>query len=313
MSVTKRRSAVLAVLLSIPLPGLGQLYCGRLLAATLFALVYLSGWAAFGLAFAGLGWTLGAAGWLAFAVFGLAIVAAGLHAALAARRAGEAYALAPYNLWYFYLLVWLVVGLGSSAGALSWIRAALVSTEVVVDDGMVPGLLPGDRIRLDRRTGTLAAVGVGDVVGALDPVDGRTLRLLRVVAVGPGEVEMDAEGLKVGGERLARRVLPGSEYRRLGADGQWTTEPCRLVEEQLGGRWVRLCAQPGAGTRRSGRWDVPAGALWLLGDNRARAVDSAGFGPLPRGALLGAAFEVRYSFDPERRSLRPERKGLPIR
>jgi signal peptidase I len=309
----KPRSVLAAVLLSVPLPGLGHLYCGRVLWALGYFLLHFAGWVVFLGGWAGLGWELSVAARAAFAVFGLALVASAIHAGLCARRAGEGYRLRAYNLWYFYLLIWLAGFAAPTYGLFAWVRTSLLTTYPLLSDGMQPGLALGDYVRVDRRETARASLAVGQVVAVRDPTDGQTVRLLRVAALGPQEVELGPEGLALDGVRVPRETRGEVRLPRQGNQGEWQEQVYLESVEQLGGRGVRVLDEPDPARRRAGRWKLAAGQVLLLGDNRATAVDSSVFGPQPLEVVLGVALTVRFSRDPRTGEWRPERAGLDVR
>ncbi|HEX3256655.1 MAG TPA: signal peptidase I [Gaiellaceae bacterium] len=53
---------------------------------------------------------------------------------------------------------------------------------------------------------------------------------------------------------------------------------------------------------RSGKWTVPAGSYFMMGDNRAQSCDSREWGSVPRGDLIGPVFAVYWP--PQRISFR---------
>ncbi|MBW2700921.1 MAG: signal peptidase I [Deltaproteobacteria bacterium] len=310
--MSKARSSVTAVLLNLPLPGLGQLYCGRPLWALLFLLLHFSGWVVFFAGFVGGGWELQSASRAAVSVFVLALLASSVHVVFAARRAGDDYQLKSYNLWYFYLLVWLVAGMGPTFGMFNLVRTRLVTTLPLMSDGMHPTLLMGDRLRLDRRSATQEALVPGDLVAVVDPLDKQTLRVLRLVATGGQRVVLGPDGLSVDGKSLQLGVFDNVDYERRRADGQWRTVTCSLAEEGFAERRWRICQSPDLRVRRKLDQTVPEGSVFLLGDNRLHAKDSGDFGAVPKEDLLGRIFQVRYSIDPKSKTLRAERKGIEI-
>jgi signal peptidase I len=309
----KPRSVAAAVLLSVPLPGLGHLYCGQPLWALGYALLHFAGWGVFLGGWAGLGWELGTAARAAFVVFGLALLASAVHAGFSAARAGEGYRLRAYNLWYFYLLLWLLGFAAPTYGLFAWVRSSLLTTYPLLSDSMLPGLSLGDYVRVDRRQAARDALGVGQVVAVRDPADGETVRLLRVVAIGPQDLELGPDGLRLDGQPVERQARGEAHLPRQGPSGEWQEQTYLEFLERLGGREVRVLDEPDAARRRSGRWKLTAGQVLVLGDNRATAVDSSVFGPLPRDAVLGVALSVRFSRDPRSGEWRPERAGLDVR
>jgi signal peptidase I len=54
--------------------------------------------------------------------------------------------------------------------------------------------------------------------------------------------------------------------------------------------------------QRSGKWTVPAGSYFMMGDNRAQSCDSREWGPVSRSDLIGPVFAVYWP--PQRISFR---------
>ena len=53
---------------------------------------------------------------------------------------------------------------------------------------------------------------------------------------------------------------------------------------------------------RNGRWQVPLGSYFMIGDNRAQSCDSRQWGSVPRDDLIGPVFAVYWP--PQRISFR---------
>jgi signal peptidase I len=152
------------------------------------------------------------------------------------------------------------------AAALLALAAKSFVIDLAVVDGrsMLPGYRPGDvvvvlRCAFGLRTpfgapgsraylARWAAPAVGDVVAAASPADGAAV-VKRVAAIGP--VELRVEGAQLRGGGLVLDLAPDE------------------------------AAVLGSGVT------VPAGTVFLLGDNLRESVDSRSYGAVPMGSIGG--------------------------
>jgi signal peptidase I len=181
---------------------------------------------------------------------------------------------------------WAVLGLVAIIVAVV-LRAFVLQAFWVVSVSMEPTLQPGDRVLVDELPARIGAVNRGDIVVFSDPdaasasPDGGALaEAAHWVLTGIGVSPPD-------GPELIKRVvaLPGETWEiRRGAvyvDGRRLAEP-----------YVSRVAD-----RRSfGPGRVPAGSLFVLGDNRTNSNDSrfAQIGYIPRDTVVGRAVAVLW-------------------
>jgi signal peptidase I len=309
----KRRSVLVAVLLSLAMPGLGHLYCGKLKLAPVFWVLSFLGWTVFLLGFGTGALELSTAYPAMLVAILLVWAASGVHAGLSARKLREGYKLRGYNLWYFYLLIWILCSALPNWGLWKYTRSSVLATYPLLADGMVPTLLPGDWVLVDRRSAALEDLTRGTVVATVDPADGSTVRILRVAGLPEDALELTPTRALLNGEKITRRDLQEETFHRKTPEGTWIDQAVLRVEEESGPLKYNLFFDPDPASRRTARLEAEAGQVILLGDNRIDAIDSTVFGPVPVESLLGRAILVRRSWDPKTREWRKERRGLEIR
>lgn len=293
------RRPIVAALLSLALPGLGQLYNGELNKALWIFLAFaLAGMP--GSVFA----TLYAPSPLMAPLLALvALTTLGIwlgsivEAWHEARRAKPQ----PRHSWQvsgLYALLFLVGNAALYIGLVSGVNAHLVRSFTTPADSMAPSLLGGDYFLVDMRYNCPLCkerVTRGDVGVFVYPNDRTFYYVKRVIGLPGDRVSLQGHAIFVNGERIS-----GAETRD---DGRI------MVAERSGERawqveWTRENSAPDT------EWIVPPAAVFVLGDNRDEAKDSRSFGFVPLADLVGKARQIWFSAGPA--GVRWGRIGKPI-
>jgi signal peptidase I len=192
--------------------------------------------------------------------------------------------------WSFWRVLTVVT---AAALIVAGVRVLLVQSFVIPSESMRPLLEVGDRVlvsRLDYRLGDVhrTDVIVFDGEGVFDPPTIRSGAPLAAV----GRAVAGALGAPVGESDYVKRVigLPGERIVCCDATGSITVDGRPLVEPYLAG----------AGRASSIPFDirVPAGRLWVMGDNRNDSGDSRahlgdpGGGTVPLDHVVGRVVTV---------------------
>lgn len=139
----------------------------------------------------------------------------------------------------------------------------------------------------------------GDIMVFFPPHKPDTYFIKRVIGLPGDTVTYNNHQLTINGEPVSQKVM---EVNR-GADPAY-----RLVEETLGEHryTVRQHLVPNRYSRQ-GRWAVPKGHYFMMGDNRDGSFDSRGWGDLnggdpsltfvPEGDIVGEAFAIWMHWD----------------
>lgn len=267
--VRRRRQPGLAALMSLAVPGLGQLYNAQPVKAVVLLLVPLA--VLFAVPFTGIQFTFnGVAALLFFFVaYRLGVVA---EALLTAWRLGEV-ALGRFNSIPAYLVFGcaaLLIGMGVSPQTSG--KAFGVHGFVVASDAMAPTLRTDDQVMADVRPQTLAAPARGDIVFFEPKGQGGKVLVRRVVALGGDAIALRAGVAVLNGRPLTEGYIPAPA-------------PVDMAEAR-----------------------VPDGTVFVLADDRSQGPDSRQLGPVPLAALRGRALFVYGSPDMARvgLELRPE-------
>ena len=289
-----RSRALWAVLLSLFVPGLGQVYARRRRAAAWFAATSITIDTAFVVLLETNGRTTLTPAMLvvflalALATLGLNATAA-VHAWRAMRRGRDP---APPG-WRRSTWTWGVVLVGISLGfellpgELGW------KSYSVPSESMLPTLEVGDRFLAVGTAAARAALAPGDVIVFLLPRDRRTVYVKRLIAMPGQTVEMRHGRLWIDGREVARADPgPAGEGRR-----HW-----RLTLPN-GRSYEVLKSDAGSVLDDTPAVTLGPEQLFVMGDNLDDSLDSrvaSAVGPVPRELVLGRAAVIFWSRDPTR-------------
>ena len=271
-----RAGAVVLSLLAYPLPGAGLYVIGRQRAFRSWILEGLALWAILIVSVRTHRPQLAV-----FAIAGLPVLAlAGLIYTGFARRGP-----APTARRAWLVAIGIVVA--ARAGTLV-VKHTLAEAFNVPSGSMMPTVLIGDQIMVSKGNGN---IGRGDVVVFNYPRERDLNYVKRVVAIAGDTVSTHGGSVTVNGVELSQAPLdqPCPPLER--------GDSCTLARETNGERSysVLLTAYPAAD---ADTLTVPAGHVFVVGDNRNNSHDSRHFGPVPLDALEGTASLIYFSTAP---------------
>ncbi|HET9657870.1 MAG TPA: signal peptidase I [Kineosporiaceae bacterium] len=180
---------------------------------------------------------------------------------------------------------------------LALVRMTVVQSFVIPSSSMQPTLQVGDRVLVSRLDYRFGDVHRGDVIvfsgdGVFDPPQPPPANALTKL----GRTFASALGAPVGERDYAKRVigLPGDRVVCCDATGRLTVNGTPLSETYL----------PTGTVPSETRFDVvvPAGRLWVMGDNRGVSADSRahlgdpGGGTVPLDHVVGRVVAVWWPF-----------------
>lgn len=289
VSIARSRRRSLAMLLSLGLPGLGELYAGRAQSALVtFASTYLLSTLGIAAIFAPL---RGMAVLLApLAIAAVAWIVVLVRAARAAGHAPDPYVPHAYNQWYWYLAAILVNLFLLQPTLVSLLRAHWIQAFRNPSAAMEPTLLVGDFIFASKRPS--ARIPTRNDIVILESPDGLTI--VKRVAGLPGDTLTMTNG----------RLIRNGEY--VPEPFTQSIDSTAAIREDLGAgrRWhvAHLVAKSVSASRTYGpnmrNWGpilVPRDSVFVLGDNRDNSYDSRFYGAIGIDRVRGKPLVVYFS------------------
>lgn len=258
----KKRWPVLAILLSMILPGLGHLYAGNAVKALVLVALEI-----------GVVILLGVTGLLAtfngivalFTFFPLFYIYVIVSAGRLAYRNRD-YTLKPYNRWYGYLGFFL--GVNIVINVLFSYRASLLGYEMyrIPAHSMAPTLEINDFITVDT---TYTHPKIGDVIVFLKPNNRAIPYVKRIAAMGNDTISIKHGAVFRNGQEEMKLYVP---------DDKNSTAFSLTMNEIV----------------------VPENTVFVLGDWRDNSQDSRVWGPVPTSDVIGKVTYIWLSPDSSR-------------
>lgn len=296
------RRAWLAGLLSLLLPGLGQLYNGDMNKAAWFTLAFVI-LSTVILSAASLllppQWTIDALVLVVMAIGILWLVS--IATAINDARHKQASMKQAWQGWGSYLLVFISISMLILPAITQHIRTHYVESFRVPSNSMEPNVIAGDMLFADKRyncPGCQGKVQRGDVAIFHYPNDRSQYYIKRIIGLPGDRIQIDGHNVMVNNQSLA--------VSRQQKQGLWV-----VGERTSNKEWVTIWRK-NKNALLNIDLIVPNGEVFVLGDNRANSNDSRFFGTIPLHDVVAKARQIWLSYNRKLGGLQWERSGKII-
>lgn len=260
----RKRRPIIALLLSFPTPGLGQIYNGQLKKGVI---LYVIGLLLFiVILFSGLFYTFYAMifSLVILLLYFLFIV---LDAFIGAIKLKEI-TLKPYNKWYLYLIIVLISNFTIQPLISASIRQNVAKAYKIPSSAMEPTLLVGDHLIANMRIYKKQKPKRGDIVIFEYPMDPSKDFIKRVIGLEGEKVKMIRNKIYING---------------------------KLLDDPWGYYEKSELTKPFEKANYFGPAVVPENSLFVLGDNRYNSLDSRFWGYVNIKKLKGKALYIYWA------------------
>jgi signal peptidase I len=292
-----KRRIWLAILMSLIMPGLGQVYCGRLKRGLVFNFLNILPLPIIiGLFSLSDSPALMQIVIVLILAGGIVQLTAIIDSSFLAKHSGAGYQLKDYNTPIVYVLLVLIVT-GGSIGSALYIRSQGLEAFRVPTASCYPTIVPNDRILANKLTYNRKNPERGDLVVHICPFNRHWNYIKRVVAVAGDTIEVKDNQLYVNDRKLPRRKLPESTLDNIRIKVEEQPLKGEVFEETNGSTKYNIFFAESPHDKTTGDFEkitIPEHHCFVLGDNRNLSRDSRDFGPIPLATIKGRADYVYW-------------------
>jgi len=286
MNIQKPRSPLMAALMSLILPGFGQLYNGEVNRGLLlfigFALCSIPLMVLIALYLPS---SLMLPMLILANVVAIGLWIYGIGNAWKTARTLKDYTLKTWQKAGVYLAVFLCAMLFIFPSMIQYVRSNLVESFYLPSSSMEPSVLKGDIIfankQYNKPTIVTGAVKRGDIGIFVYPNDRTKYFIKRITALPGDNIEIQNRQVFINGKALSR------------GEPEQKQEHLMVIEKQGDKEYQVQWLASGDNTML--QLTVPPGEVFVLGDNRSASNDSRKFGTVPMRDVVGKAGQIWFS------------------
>lgn len=201
----------------------------------------------------------------------------------------------PWQSSAFYAWVFIVCGIITLPLLTLLVREHMVESFYIPSASMQPQLQRGDVLFVDKRYNNPRfkhAVAAGDMAIFVYPNNRTNYYIKRIIGLPGDRIALRGRELWVNDQQVSTALSDANTREQIG-DVQWTAQWDSSAQDQ-----------------NSLELTVPAGEVFVLGDNRNNSKDSRHFGTVPLQDVVGKARQIWFSWDQD--GVRWDRVGLVL-